>query len=83
MAAFAGHQSLKHVTVVDDDIDIYSSEDVEYAIATRFQADRDLVMIKSVRGSTLDPSSDDGMTTKWGIDATKDLSREFNFERVI
>ncbi|HID43796.1 MAG TPA: UbiD family decarboxylase [Archaeoglobaceae archaeon] len=83
IAAFSAHQSLKHVTVVDEDIDIYNINDVEYAIATRFQADRDLVLIKNVRGSTLDPSSDDGITTKWGIDATKELSREKNYERVI
>ncbi|AEA46639.1 UbiD family decarboxylase [Archaeoglobus veneficus] len=83
LAAFAAHHSLKHVVVVDDDIDIYSSEDVEYAIATRFQADRDLVIVPNARGSSLDPSSNKGLTAKWGIDATKELSRREDFERVV
>lgn len=83
MAAFTAHPSLKHVTVVDEDINIYDAKDVEYAIATRFQADKDLILIKNARGSTLDPSSKDGITTKWGIDATKELGREEIYERVI
>ncbi len=70
MAAFAAHPSLKHVVVVDEDIDIYSGEDVEYAIATRFQADRDLVVITNARGSSLDPSARDNITAKMGLDAT-------------
>ncbi len=83
LAAFAAHPSLKHVVVVDEDIDIYSHEDVEFALATRFQADRDLVLIKGARGSSLDPSTnEDGTTTKWGIDATAYLSRKSDFEKV-
>ncbi|WP_457590757.1 UbiD family decarboxylase [Geoglobus sp.] len=76
LAAFSAHPSLKHVVVVDDDIDIYSMEDVEYAIATRFQADRDLVVITNVRGSSLDPSARDNITAKLGIDATAKGDRE-------
>jgi UbiD family decarboxylase len=83
LAAFAAHQSLKRVVVVDEDIDVYSSEDVEYAIATRFQPDRDLVLIKNARGSSLDPSAKNGLTAKWGIDATKYLERVKDFERVV
>lgn len=82
LAAFAGHQSLKQVTVVDEDINIYDKADVEYAVATRFQADKDLTLIPGARGSTLDPSSDKGITAKWGIDATKYLNRKEDFERV-
>jgi len=76
-AAFAAHRSLKHVTVVDDDIDPSDPVAVEYAIATRFQADKDLVMISKVRGSSLDPSSDQKnlLTTKMGLDATKSFSK--------
>jgi len=50
---------------------------VEYALATRFQADKDLIIIKKVRGSSLDPSSDQKnlLTTKMGIDATKPFSK--------
>ena len=69
---FANHRSLKMVTVVDDDIDPTDAVAVEFAMATRFQADKDLVIIKNVRGSSLDPSSDQKRlrTTKMGIDAT-------------
>jgi len=74
---FETHRSLKMVTIVDDDIDPNDTESVEYAMATRFQADRDLVIIKNVRGSSLDPSSDQKKlkTAKLGIDATKPLSK--------
>ncbi len=82
MAAFAAHHSLKHVVVVDDDIDVFNPLDVEYAIATRFQGDKDIVIISGARGSSLDPSSENGVTAKVGIDATKLLSRKEDFERV-
>ena len=74
---FATHRSLKMVTVVDDDINLNDPESVEYAMATRFQADHDLVILKKVRGSSLDPSSDQKklLTAKLGIDATKPLSK--------
>ncbi|WP_456419721.1 UbiD family decarboxylase [Methanocaldococcus infernus] len=80
LAALAGHPSLKHVVVVDEDINIYDINDVEYAIATRVQGDRDLVIIKGAKGSSLDPSSD-GTTTKIGIDATKPLKDREKFEK--
>jgi len=75
LAAFAAHPSLKHAVAVDTDIDIFNPEEVEWAIATRFQADEDLIIIPKVRGSTLDPSADqeEGLTTKLGIDATRPL----------
>lgn len=82
IAALSANPSLKGVIVVDEDIEIFSYEDIDYAIATRFQADRDLVLIKGARGSSLDPSADE-TTTKWGIDATKPLNRAKEFERVI
>ncbi len=82
MAAFTGHPSLKHVTVVDEDVNIYDDRDVEWAVATRFQADRDLILIKGARGSSLDPSAENSLTTKWGIDATKPLKGKEKFERV-
>ena len=74
---FESHRSLKQVTVVDEDIDPNSAESVEYAMATRFQADKDLVIIKNVRGSSLDPSSNQQKleTAKMGIDATRSLSK--------
>jgi len=83
LAAFAGHPSLKHVVVVDPDIDPDDPEQVEWAIATRFQAHEDLILIHNARGSTLDPSSRDGVTTKMGIDATKPLKGGHTFERAL
>lgn len=82
MAAFASHTSLKHVVVVDDDIDIFDMKDVEFAIATRVKGDMDIMIIPHVRGSSLDPrGATDGTTTKVGIDATKVLVNADTFER--
>jgi UbiD family decarboxylase len=84
MAAFAAHPSLKHAVVVDTDIDVFDLEDVEWAIATRFQGNEDLIVIPNARGSTLDPSADQetGSTTKLGIDATRPLTKpKENFMR--
>ena len=75
------YPSLKHVVVVDEDINIYDDREVEWAIATRFQADKDLIIIPKTRGSSLDPSGEGKFTTKWGIDATKPLNRKEKFER--
>ena len=80
-AALAAHPSLKHVIVVDEDIDPDDPWEVEWAIATRVQADRDVVIIRNSRGSTLDPSAEEGLTAKMIIDATAPLSRRKEFER--
>ncbi len=74
-AAFRGHKSLKHAVIVDDDIDIYNPMEVEWAIATRVQADRGVVVKAGEKGSSLDPSADPNTydTAKMGIDATKPL----------
>lgn len=74
-AAFRGHSSLKHVVVVDEDIDLYDPHSVEWAIATRFQADRDLVLLREQPSSSLDPSAlhvpgQKSRTAKLGVDAT-------------
>jgi UbiD family decarboxylase len=76
-AAFRGHKSMKHVFVVDEDIDIHKPEEIEWAMATRFQGDRDIVQ-KQEKGSSLDPSSDleTRMTTKMGFDLTISWGRE-------
>jgi len=84
MAAFSAHPSLKHAIVVDTEIDVFNLEDMEWAVATCFQASEDLVIIPHVRGSTLDPSADQetGLTTKLGIDATRPLTKPSEkFER--
>jgi UbiD family decarboxylase len=74
-AAFKGHGSLKHVWVVDTDVDIYDPAQVEWAMATRFQADRDLVVYEDQPGSSLDPSGTHvpgakSRTAKMGLDCT-------------
>jgi len=69
---------LKLVVVVDDDIDVFDESDVMWAVATRMQADRDLVVISGSLGAMLDPSADDqGVTAKLGIDATRPLGDPF------
>jgi len=80
-ATFAAHKSLKHVVIVDDDIDIFNPNDIEFAIATRVKGDEDIYIYPDVRGSTLDPRSENGIGTKVGIDATMDLSKRWKFER--
>ncbi len=74
-AAFAGHRSCKHVFIVDKDIDIYNPLEVEWSMATRFQAERDLVDIGKEPGSSLDPSAEPGtkITNKIGFDFTAPL----------
>lgn len=80
-ATFAAHRSLKHVLIVDDDINIFDPNDIEFAIATRVKGDEDIYIYPDVRGSTLDPRSENGIGTKVGIDATMDLSKKWKFER--
>nr|WP_321350380.1 UbiD family decarboxylase [uncultured Methanoregula sp.] len=82
MAAFAAHTSLKHVVIVDEDIDPMNPHEVEYAIATRVTGDRDILVVTGVRGSSLDPCQlEDGTNVKVGIDATMVLGREAEFSR--
>jgi UbiD family decarboxylase len=83
MAAFGAHPSMKRVIVVDPDIDIYDDRQVEWALATRFQGDKDMLVIHGARGSTLDPSSEGDKTTKVGMDATKPVGNNEDFSRVI
>jgi len=70
-AAFKGHKSMKHVFIVDDDINIHDPHEIEWAMATRFQADKNMVTRRE-KGSSLDPSSDmdTQMTCKVGFDLT-------------
>ncbi|MCD6291605.1 MAG: UbiD family decarboxylase, partial [Anaerolineae bacterium] len=74
-AAFRGHSSLKHVWVVDEDVNIFDPGDVEWAMATRFQADRDLLIWSDQPSSSLDPSAvhvpgEKSRTAKMGLDCT-------------
>jgi 2,5-furandicarboxylate decarboxylase 1 len=87
-AAFRGHSSLKHVVVVDHDVDPFDPADVEWAVATRFQADHDLMVLTDQPGSSLDPSGQHApgrktRTAKMGLDATIPWESErAGFERV-
>lgn len=82
LAAFAAHTSLKHVVVVDEDINPSDLQDIEFAIATRVRGDKDLIMVSGARGSSLDPcQAEDGTNVKVGIDATMPLGREDEFRR--
>ncbi|HMK53512.1 MAG TPA: UbiD family decarboxylase [Methanobacteriaceae archaeon] len=83
MAALSAHPSLKHCVVVDEDVDVFDAEDIEYAIATRVKGDEDILIVPRARGSSLDPcATPDGTTTKVGVDATKPLDKKEKFARV-
>lgn len=74
---------IKHVFVVDADVDVFDDRQVLWALATRVQADQDVDIIRNAKGNTLDPSQTDPiMTTKMIIDATKPVQRPFS-ERII
>jgi len=96
-AAFGAHYDIKQVVVVDEDVDIHDPQQVEWAVATRFQADRDLIVIPGAQGSVLDPSTTvgqdssdamipthlQGLSAKMGLDATKPVVyREHVFTKV-
>jgi 2,5-furandicarboxylate decarboxylase 1 len=96
-AAFGAHYDIKQVVVVDEDVDLHDPQQVEWAVATRFQADRDLVVIPGAQGSVLDPSTTvgqdsgdavipahlQGLSAKMGLDATKPVVyREHVFTKV-
>ena len=78
LAALGAHPSLKRVVVVDADIDVHDAEQVEWAIATRVQPDRDVIVVPGTRGSSLDPARNpaDSTTAKWIIDATVPADRD-------
>jgi 2,5-furandicarboxylate decarboxylase 1 len=91
LGAFGGHYDIKQVIVVDEDVDVHDPVQVEWAVATRFQADRDLVVVSGALGSVLDPSTTSqispkgaitpvahlmGISAKMGLDATRPLEWE-------
>ncbi|MBB3911491.1 UbiD family decarboxylase [Sphingomonas desiccabilis] len=83
LGAFAAHYDIKHAVVVDTDVDIHDPREVEWAVSTRFQADRDLVVISDSQGSKLDPSTDKGLGAKMGLDATIPVDApEMKFKRI-
>jgi len=71
LAVLGADLYMKRVVIVDHDVDIFNDRQVNWAIATRCQPDRDIAIISNTRGSDLDPSTkEDGNTAKWGVDAT-------------
>jgi 2,5-furandicarboxylate decarboxylase 1 len=81
LCAFGAIRDIKIVMVVDPDIDIGNPTELQFALATRVQGDRDIVMIPNAKGNELDPIQDVyGYITKIGIDATKPLARAERFE---
>lgn len=74
---------VKQITVVDDDVNIYDMKEVQWALATRFQADRDLLLLTGLKGYVIDPSlGPDGVTAKLGFDATKKGHALSKFEKI-
>ncbi|MBI4493648.1 MAG: UbiD family decarboxylase [Chloroflexi bacterium] len=73
LTALGADHYIKHVIVVDEDIDVANEQEVLWAVATRVQADRDVFMIPETMGTLLDPTSPRAMTCKMGIDATRPL----------
>jgi 2,5-furandicarboxylate decarboxylase 1 len=71
MAVLGADLYVKRVVIVDHDVDVFDDRQVSWALATRCQPDRDIVIVAHARGSDLDPSTSiDGYTAKWGVDAT-------------
>ncbi len=70
--------NIKKVIAVNTDVNLQDDQELEWALATRFQADRDLIIMTNLRGQPIDPSSGDGfLTAKMGLDATKPRSEGF------
>lgn len=95
LCAFGAHYDIKQVIVVDEDVEVHDPQQVEWAVATRFQADRDMVVISGAQGSALDPSTtlgagdgvapvhEQGVSAKLGLDATRPVTyHEHTFTRV-
>ena len=90
LLAFSAFPELKHVILVDEDVDIFDTNDVLWAMNTRFQGDRDIITIPGVRCHPLDPSScpeytgsirDVGCSTKTIFDCTVPFELKEKFKR--
>jgi len=81
LAAFGALKDLDLVIVVDEDIDIRSPHDVEYALATRMEASRDLFVVPDARGHEYIRVGKNGVRSKLGIDATVPFNEKSRFAR--
>ncbi|MBI4523315.1 MAG: UbiD family decarboxylase [Deltaproteobacteria bacterium] len=77
IAGLLSHYLVKHAFVFDEDVNIFDETEVLHAMATRFQGDRDLVILPGLTGPALDPSAAGIVGTKVGFDCTKPLGRPF------
>jgi 4-hydroxy-3-polyprenylbenzoate decarboxylase/2,5-furandicarboxylate decarboxylase 1 len=78
LAALGSGKRPKLVVVVDEDVDVYDEVKVLWAVSTRMQADRDVIVISAVAGGSLDPSTPElNLTAMMGIDATKPFGEAF------
>ncbi len=81
LAAFSAFPPLKMVTVVDDDVDLRSAQDVEWAMATRLDPKKGIVTIEESFGHGLNPSFPDYLGPKVGFDATRPWPPTWAYER--
>ena len=81
LAAFSAFPPLKMVTIVDDDVDLRSAQDVEWAMATRLDPTKGIVTIDESFGHGLNPSFPDYLGPKVGFDATKPYPPSWAYER--
>lgn len=90
LLAFSAFPELKHVILVDEDVDIFDTDDVLWAMQTRYQGDIDTVTIPGVRCHPLDPSQtpeyspfilQQGMSCKTIFDCTVPFHLKSHFER--
>jgi 2,5-furandicarboxylate decarboxylase 1 len=81
LAAFGALKDLDMIIAVDEDIDIRDPRDVEYALATRMEASRDLFIIPATRGHEYIRVSQNGIRAKVGIDATVPFEEKARFRR--
>ncbi|MHB1407739.1 MAG: UbiD family decarboxylase [Desulfitobacteriaceae bacterium] len=82
MATFAAFPPLQMVTVVNPDVDIYNAEEIQWAMATRFKPDEDIVLLPKSFGHELNPSTDGGLGTKIGFDCTVPMPKPSAYERL-
>ena len=80
--AFQAFPPLQIVTVVNSDIDIFNADDVQWAMATRFHPDRDLIIMKDQPGHELNPQVVNNRMTKIGFDCTYPVGKDEVFKRV-
>lgn len=82
LATMSAFPALKQVTIVDDDVNIYDPEDVEWAMCTRFDPANDIVLVTKAFGHELNPVTHNGVTTKIGFDATAPFPMPSQYRRV-